>query len=340
MTGRQKLGLKIAVGFAILAAIGILIRMTIFRRSSLSYTITLTGDVLRQDTDPARQTPLAGVNVSAIAGSTIVTTRSQATGLFSLTIRELLRKYETVTLRFEYPNYKTLEITATHPGDQLYISRMQPLKAETENMSQLAAPSAKTVRIGNVRVRYSLKEESTVNVGSLSKQFTAHNVGNVPCRGRPPCSPDGKWAAYITNLPIDAEEGNEFSNLRVLCLAGPCAFTRILSPVGDRPARKITVSILNWSDTTNFLVEADVVRTMVADSVQYAYPFIVSQTMNYALPARAEGPSIEADLDGQYIVFPLGPEVLLPWATCTVELSQERNKIFRCELKPGYRFEE
>jgi hypothetical protein len=340
MTKRQKLAFKSAIGLAILAAVVLLIWTTVFRRSPLTSTITLTGDVLTQDNDPARQTPLAGVKVSAAVGSTILTTQSQPSGLFSLTIRELFRQQGTVTLTFEHSDYKPLEITATHPGDQLYIARMQPLKQEKEDASQSAVPPAKLIQVNNVRVRYSSKRESTINVGSLSKQFTARNLGNVPCRGRPPCSPDGRWAATTTNLPLDAEAGNEFHNLRVLCLAGPCGFTRILSPVGDRAARKVTVSVLNWSDTTTFLVEGDVVRTMVTDSVQYAFPFIVDQTMNYALPARAEGPSIEADLDGKYFVFPLGPPMLLSWATCSVEVSQEGNKIFRCQLKPGYRFQE
>lgn len=339
-TGRQKLVLSVGIGLALLAAVAIVIRKTVFPGSPRSFTITLTGDVLRQDADPARQAPLSGVIISAVVGSSTVTTRSGPSGLFSLSFNRILRREDPITLTFQHPSYRTLEMIAKHPGDQLYIARMQPVKPENEGISESAAPSAKVVQIRNVRVRYSLKQESTINVGSISKQFTAYNVGNVPCRRRPPCSPDGKWAATITDFPIDAEQGNEFHNLRVSCLAGPCGFTKILSPSAANPARRITVAVLNWSDTTSFLVEADVVRTMITDSVQYAYPFIVGQTMNYALPARSEGPSIEADLDSQYIVFPLGPATLLPWATCTVELSQQGNKIFRCQLKPGYRFQE
>lgn len=340
MTKRQKLAFQIAIGLAVLTAAGILLWMTLFRPSSSSI-ISLDGEVLRQDADPARQTPLADVKIIATAGSRIITTaESKPSGLFTLTLRERLRKDEHVILTFSHPDYKTLQIVPTKPGDQLYIARMQPLKETTESTSASAAAPAKIVQINNVRVRYSVKQESTVNVGSLSKQFTAFNVGNVPCRGRPPCSPDGKWAATMTNLPIDAGDGNEFRNLRVLCLAGPCAFTRIDSPVQNKPARKLTVSVLNWSDTTTYVVEADVVRTMATDLVQYAYPFIVEQTMDYALPADSEGPSIEGDFDGQYIVFPLGPGMLVSWATCSVEVSHEGNKIYRCQLKPGYRFRE
>jgi hypothetical protein len=165
-------------------------------------------------------------------------------------------------------------------------------------------------------------------------------MGNVPCRGRPPCSPDGRWAAARTTLPLDAGDGDEFSHVRVLCVAGPCAFTKVESEAFARPTRKITISVLNWSDTTNFLVEADVIRTVVRDAIQQSYPFIVGQTMNFALPPGSEGPSIEADLDGQYIVFPLGPDLILSWATCSIEVSKDGNKIYRCQLKPGYQVQE
>ena len=53
--------------------------------------------------------------------------------------------------------------------------------------------------------------------------------------------------------------------------------------------------------------------------------------------AAAKGPSIEADENGQGMVFLLGPNLILSWATCSVEAS-DHNKIFRCTLKPGYEF--
>ncbi len=302
--------------------------------------ITLVGDVLKQDSDPAQQTPLAGVTVTAAGGSTIVTRQTGPSGFFSVTLQPGVEKGESVILTFKHPDYKTLKIIAARPGDQLYIARLQPLQPEPNATLNPAAAPAKMVEIKNIQVRYSVKEKSTVVVGSLAKQFPAYNRGNVPCRGRLPCSPDDRWAATMTTLALDAEDGNEFRNVRILCVAGPCAFTKIEAGNFARPARKITLSVLNWSDATNFLVEADVIRTMVTDAVQHSYPFIVGQTMNFALPPGSEGPSIEADVDGQYIIFPLGPALILSWATCSVEVSQDRNKIYRCQLKPGYRFQE
>jgi hypothetical protein len=60
--------------------------------------------------------------------------------------------------------------------------------------------------------------------------------------------------------------------------------------------------------------------------------------MNFALPPSSEGPCIEADLDGQYIVFPMGPALIVSIANCSVEVSPDGNKLYRCQLKPGYQF--
>lgn len=339
MTRRQKIQLAAAV-VIILAAVAVSLKIFKRRAPRPVASVTLVGDVLKQDTDPAQQTPLDGVIVTAAQGSAAVTTHSSPSGFFSLTLDLDPNTGGSVVLTFKRPDYKILKLVATNPGDQLYIARMQPLQSQAPvapNQPQAAAP-AKLIQIKNVRVRYSLNEESTVDVGSLAKEFLAYNVGNIPCRGRRPCSPDGRWAAKVTTLPLDAEAGNEFRNVRVLCVAGPCAFTQIESDSFARPAQRIAVSVLNWSDPADFLVEADVTRIMATDSVQNSYPFLVGPTMNFALPPGSEGPSIEADLDGQYIVFPLGPALIVSWANCSVEASQNGNKIYRCQLKAGYRF--
>jgi hypothetical protein len=340
MTRTQRISLATALGLAALGAVAVSIRFAIKQAPRLIPSITLVGEVLKDDSDPAQQTPVPGVSVTAAGGLVTETRKSDPSGYFSITLKPGVKRGETVVLTFKHPDYKTLEITTTEPGDQLYVARMQPLHPETETTPKQNGAQAKIVEIKNLRVRYSSKEQSTVDVGSLAKQFSAHNTGNVPCRGRPPCSPDGSWAAARTTLPLDAGEGNEFHNVRVLCVAGPCAFTKIESTNFAHPARQITVSVLNWSDTADFLVEADVIRTMVTSAVQQSYPFIVGQTMSFALPPGSEGPCIEADLDGQYTVFPLGPDLILSWGTCSMQLSTDRNKIYRCQLKPGYRSQE
>jgi len=43
---------------------------------------------------------------------------------------------------------------------------------------------------------------------------------------------------------------------------------------------------------------------------------------------------MEAEFDGTGIVFPLGPQLSLSWAV----FSLKQGKLYRCQLKPGYRF--
>jgi hypothetical protein len=62
--------------------------------------------------------------------------------------------------------------------------------------------------------------------------------------------------------------------------------------------------------------------------------------MNFTLPAAAEGPSIIAEMNGHTIVYPLGPALILSWADCTLKMNPDHTKLYRCELKPGYRFDE
>ena len=291
---------------------------------------TFAGSVLVQNSDPSKQTPLAGVTVKAYAGDRTVETKSDPSGYFSLTLKPS-RKGASVLLGFESAGYKPLEISASLPVNQLYIARMQPLEPRR------TANPASIVEIKNIQVRYSYKNESTMGVGSLAKQFTAPNTGNVPCKGQDPCSPDGRWKATKSTLSIAAEEGSEFGNIRVSCIAGPCAFTKT-EPDHFGPAeRKINVTVLNWSDTADFLVEADISKTMVTEAVRISYPFVLGETMNFALPPSSEGPSVEAEIGGQYVVFPLGPDLIVSWGSCSLEVSPNGDKMYRCQAKPGFR---
>ena len=77
---------------------------------------------------------------------------------------------------------------------------------------------------------------------------------------------------------------------------------------------------------------------LVRDLVRETYPVIFGRALNFSLPPAAEGPSIEADLDGAPIVFPLGPELLLRWADCHVGTDKDQSRTFRCELRPGFQF--
>ena len=74
--------------------------------------------------------------------------------------------------------------------------------------------------------------------------------------------------------------------------------------------------------------------------VREAYPVIFGDSLNFSLSSTAQGPTLEAELNGTNIVFPIGPGVAptLSWADCNVSKGKDQSKMYRCELKPGYEF--
>ena len=71
----------------------------------------------------------------------------------------------------------------------------------------------------------------------------------------------------------------------------------------------------------------------------WSYPVVFGEGLSFTLPSAAESVSIEAELDKQTIIFPLGPSLFLSWATCNTEVNADRSRIYRCAPKPGYRFQ-
>jgi hypothetical protein len=319
---------KTAMWFLVAIAGAVLIIVLVHRRQPL----VLKGTVLRQDSDPNKQLPIGDVEITASNGVGIGNFKSDSSGFFRITLPKQLRRRQPVLLEFRHKDYEPLTLH-DFVGDKLYIARMVPVPQQTS-----AEPHRPEATISNARVRYSVKATTEANVGSTVKTFQVTNTGNMPCDNRPPCSPDGKWKAAIGNTALDAGEGNEFRNARVSCIAGPCPFTRIELEDLSQDRRRLNVSVRNWSDTTTFLLEAEVVRPMVSDLVRESYPVIFGRALNFSLPPAAEGPSIEAEIDGEAIVFPLGPDLFLRWADCHLGIDKDQSKTYRCELKSGYQF--
>jgi len=293
--------------------------------------MVLTGAVIRDDDDPSKQSPIPDVQVSIAKGVAATSAVSDGNGFFRLVLQPYVKPGQPVVLQFRRADYEPLDATDI-AGDQLYVARMVPIPHPAP-----PAPSQPEATIANVRIRYSEKKTNTVEVGTEAKTFQIVNTGNVPCNGRAPCSPDGKWKAAINFVNLDAGEKNEFRNARVSCIAGPCSFTKIEHDGFSKGGPTISVSVRDWSDTATYLVEADVVHPAVSDEVRYGYPIILGQALNFSLPAAAEGPSVEAEINADSIIFPLGPNLCLPWADCEETTDKTQAKAYRCQLKPGYR---
>jgi hypothetical protein len=293
--------------------------------------VTLRGAVLRDDRESNRQLPIADVEIRATNALGSGVAKSDSSGFFTLTLPKGLRRRQAVVLSFRRSGYQSLDIN-DFIGDKIYVARMTPLHQETS--AETKAGSA----VSNTRIRYSVKATTEANIGGAVRTFQIVNTGNTPCNKTPPCAPGGKWKGTVGSLSLDAGEGNEFRNARVSCIAGPCPFTKIEQENYTPDRRHFNVAVLNWSDTVTYLVEAEVVHPMTSDMVRETYPVIFGRALNFSLPSSAEGPSIEAEIQGDPIVFPLGPDLFLRWADCHVVVDRDQSKNYRCELKPGYQF--
>ena len=294
---------------------------------------TIKGVVVARRDNVDREVPIAGVQVSVAGGLGEKDAWTNPTGYFALTLARQAKLGEPITLQFRALQYMPLDVTA-FVSDRLIVARMAPIAEFAGTGTSLPQTT-----VSNVKIRYTVKTSTIVNVGSTLKTFHVVNSGNVPCNGRYPCSPDGKWQAAVGFSSLEAPRGDFFSNARVSCIAGPCPFTKIRYDGFSRGGPSVRVEVLNWSDTTTFLFEAELFRAMTSDSVRSSYPVIFGQALHFAVPANAEGLCIDAEIDRQPIVFPLGPPLNLSWATCSESVNPDHTEVYECELKPGYGFE-
>jgi hypothetical protein len=324
MTAKKVVFTIIAV--AAVVVIGLWLRAHRLRSINVRRSIPVEGAVIQRDADTKKQAPIADVVITASDGVTSATTRSEASGYFRLVLENGVLSDKPVVISFRHPDYEALDMNVQTgrlgTPDELYIAAMAPIPPKTA-----ARPNHPEVAVSNIRVRYTINSRTDTNVGSAVRTFEVVNTGNVPCDHQGPCSPDRKWKAA-------------FSNVRASCIAGPCPFTRIDSSGFIQGGRNISVSALDWSDTATFLMEAEVYHAAISSNVRRLYPVIFGRTLNFTLPPTQEGVSLEAEVGGSPMVFPLGPALNLSWATCTVRTDAEKEKtaVYSCELKPGYRF--
>lgn len=321
--------------FGLLAVVVVIVSLRHWRPA----WTTIQGAVIRRDSDSRKEAPIAGVEVTAMRGTSSLSTGSDASGYFRLQFRGVIWPGQVINLKFEHSGYEPLEVEIPirfrSSTRQLVIAVMTPTVTETSDQST----SPQTV-VSNVKVRYTVNSGSDQNIGPAVKIFQVVNQGNVPCRRQAPCSPDGYWKATTGTVELDAGPGNEFREARASCIAGPCPFTHIDTSGLIQSGRVISVSATDWSDTTTFLLEAEVFHTGIVSNVRELYPVVFGRALNFTLPPTQEGVSLEAELNGQPMVFPLGPDLFLSWAECTTRPGSEalKSTVYQCELKPGYRF--
>ncbi len=329
---------KLVIGaIAVLAAavaVAVIYRRLRRPQSPRGRTLVFQGAVLRSAASVDKQAPIAGVIVFARSGASAAQTRTGATGYFQLRLPRVLPQHPPIVLRFRRPGYRPLDLQGTN-GKRLFIARL----ISTRPPPATTAVAGRSLPVLDIRVRYTVMSTSSVNVGSLVKTFRIQNAGNVPCRQNP-CSPDGRWQAAGRSLTLDAGEGNVFRNARASCMAGPCPFTQIAPPHFRRHGRFLDIRARDWSDTATFFIEAEVFHPANSTEVRTSYPVIFGRDLNFTVPASAEGVSLEANVAGTAIVFPLGPEPnpVLPWASCTSRVTRRHYSEYRCSLQPGYRF--
>lgn len=303
-----------------------------YKLAHLHQIRSVTGVVLRQDRDPGKQLPIDGVQVTLQDETASKTARSGASGLFHLDLARGVSRGRSVVFELRHPDYQPLDIPEVL-SDRLYVIRMAP----RERRAPAAGP---VVTISDIRVRYSVRIPRTTNIGSAVKTFTVASQGDVPCGVPGPCSPDGKWKAAVGEASLDAGLGNVLEHARVTCIAGPCPFTSIDKDSYSEGGRLVTARVLDWSDTATFVLAAEVMQSRVADVVLQTYPVIFEQAVSFTLPPSAQGPSIEATADGQDMVYPLGPALILSWADCSIQaVPASSSKLYRCVVKPGYRLQ-
>ena len=338
MTGKKTVW--IVIGVVAIVATVLLLRAHRLRSLSVRQSISIQGAVIQRDADVNKELPVADVAITASDGVTSATTRSEASGYFQLVLQKRVLSETPVTVSFRHPSYEPFDLNVPtgrlETPSELYVVRMDPIVPK----KQVANSNRPETVVSNIRVRYTINSRTETNVGSAVKTFQVVNQGNVPCNHHSPCSPDGKWRASIGSASLDAGADNAFSNVRASCIAGPCSFTRIDSSGFIHGGRNISVSALNWSDTATFLMQAEVFHTAISSNVRELYPVIFGRALNFTLPPTQEGVSLEAEVDGTPMVFPLGPNPNLSWANCTVRTGTEKEKtaVYRCELKPDYRF--
>ncbi len=128
---RTILWISIAAGVAIAAAVWLSLRHWRPRWS------TIQGAVIRRDADPDKESPIAGVLITASHGNASLTTLSGADGFFQITFPGTVLPGQTVDITLRHRDYQTLEVRVPirfrSSLRQLVVAAMMPVTPEESN---------------------------------------------------------------------------------------------------------------------------------------------------------------------------------------------------------------
>src|SRR5205823_3743206 len=113
-------------------------------------SISLRGAVVERNSDPRKQSPISGVEVTATTGTTSSVVQTDSLGYFHVNLRSWIRSGQPVDLEFRRAGYEPLSLNATI-SDNLYIVDMVPLPAKVQTPAKQP-----TASIANVKVRFSM----------------------------------------------------------------------------------------------------------------------------------------------------------------------------------------
>ena len=116
MTLKQKIGLGILAVFVLAAIAG----AWAYLRWRSQRFIVLQGAIMVDDTDPHKERPVAGVEVTATDRTQMIAVKSDPSGLFLIPLKEGTRRGAPITLQFKHADYRDLELKE-FVGNKLYI---------------------------------------------------------------------------------------------------------------------------------------------------------------------------------------------------------------------------
>ena len=116
MTLKQKIGLGILAVFVLASIAG----AWAYLRWRSQRFIVLQGAIMVDDTDPHKERPVAGVEVTATDRTQMIAVKSDPSGLFLVPLKEGTRRGAPITLQFKHADYRDLELKE-FVGNKLYI---------------------------------------------------------------------------------------------------------------------------------------------------------------------------------------------------------------------------